>query len=168
MKTQQGPDRPSHFREDPNQRTDLNESELDYPDEAEELEFEALRDRSSYGFETEPQKAVPVYLTEPVPADRVYVDWSASTHVVNSTTSTQVASVDRRRTRCVVRNVDDTNAVVCLRDSISGNFLGYQLPPGEDVEFLHTQAVWVRSVADNPIVAVFSEYEVDDDEDDNV
>lgn len=156
------PVRPSHFREDPNQRTDMNEATLDYPDNG-----KAPDKSSDYGWPEEGHEAaVPVYLTESIPADRVYRDWSAGTYTVDDTRAHQLGDTDRRRTRLVLRNLDDTNSVTIVRNATDLLFAGFTLPPGEEVVFLHTEAVWVRATASatSVSVSVLNEFEVDDSE----
>lgn len=152
------PVRPSHFREDPNQRTDLNESELDYADEGQIVD-------QPLGFNEDPRVEipVPVYMVEAPPSDRTLRDWSAGTFTTSTTVEIQVgASADRGRRRVVVRNLDDTDSVILLRSNTDSDFAGYTLPPNTEAEFTHNHALWVRAAANSPQVAVFSEFDVDD------
>lgn len=149
------PGRPSHFREDPNQRTDLNEATLDYPDT--DLTPDVPED---YGFPP-PERAVPVYLTEAPPSDRTLVDWSAGTYTADTVKAVQVGSAaERGRRRIVVRNLDDTNAVFVLRSNTDANFAGFKIPAGGSEEFLHNSAVWVRAETADVEVTVFAEFDV--------
>ena len=152
------PVRPSHFREDPNERTDLGRAELDYADEGQTV-------HEVYGFPPNPRVEipVPVYMVEAPPSDRTLRDWSAQTVTTNDTTSIQVgAAADRGRRRVLLRNLDDTDSVVLLRNSTDSDFAGYTLPPNTEVEFQHNHALWVRAVANTPQVSVLSEFDVDD------
>lgn len=153
-----GPDRPSHFREDPNQRTDLNEATLDYPDTD-----KAPDSPEDYGWEDQPERSVPVYLTEAPPNDRVLRDWSAGTYTVDTVKATQVGSAaDRGRRRIVVRNLDDANAVFALRSNTDQNYAGYKIPAGASEEFEHNHAIWVRAETADVEVTVFSEFDIDE------
>jgi hypothetical protein len=155
------PVRPSHFREDPNQRTDLNEATLDYPDT--DLTPDSPED---YGWQDDPPQSVPVYLTEAPPSDRSVVDWSAGTYTAGTTSAVQVgAAGDRGRRRVVVRNLDNTNAVYALRESTHQNFSGFKIPAGASEEFLHNHAIWIRAETANVEVSVFAEFDVEELED---
>jgi hypothetical protein len=152
------PVRPSHFREDPNVRTDLGRAELDYPDEGQTVE-------QDYGFPVDGriEIPVPVYMVEAPPSDRSLRDWSAQTVTTGTENAIQIgAAADRGRRRVVVRNLDDTDSVVLLRKSTDSDFAGYTLPPNTEVEFQHNHALWVRADANSPQVSVLSEYDVDD------
>lgn len=151
------PERPSHFREDPNQRTDLNEATLDYPDT--DMEPDSTED---YGFPaTEP--SVPVYLTEAPPGDRSLRDWSAGTYTADTVKAVQVGSAaDRGRRRIVVRNLDETNGVYVLRSNTDQNFAGYKIPAGASEEFEHNHAIWVRAETADVEVTVFAEFDVEE------
>lgn len=155
-----GPTRPSHFGEDPNQRTDLNEATLDYPD------TDTAPDApENYGWpeSEEPPHSVPVYLTEAPPNDRALRDWSAGTYTADTVNAVQVgAAADRGRRRIVVRNLDDANAVFVMRDSTHQNFAGYKIPAGTSEEFLHNSAVWVRAETADVEVTVFAEFDVEE------
>lgn len=152
------PPRPSHFREDPNQRTDLNESTPDYPDT--DMHPDKTED---YGWQDEPPHSVPVYLTEAPPSDRTMVDWSAGTYTADTVKAVQVgAAADRGRRRVVVRNLDETNAVYALRESTHQNFAGFKIPAGASEEFLHNHAIWLRADTADVEVSVFAEFDVDE------
>lgn len=152
------PVRPSHFREDPNQRTDLNESELDYADEGQTVS-------EQLGFPDGPRVEipVPVYMVEAPPSDRTLRDWSAATLTTSTTNAIQIgAAADRGRRRVLIRNLDDTDSVVLLRQSTDSDFAGYTLPANEEVPLSHNHAIWVRASANNPQISVLSEFDVDD------
>jgi hypothetical protein len=152
------PVRPSHFREDPNQRTDLGRAELDYADEGQAVE-------QDFGFPPEGRVEipVPVYMVEAPPSDRTLRDWSAQTVTTGTENAIQIgAAADRGRRRVLVRNLDDTDSVVLTRRSTDSDFAGYTLPPNTEVEFQHNHALWVTAVANSPQVSVLSEFDVDD------
>lgn len=152
-----GPTRPSHWHEDPNQRTDLNESTLDYPDT--DTEPDTPED---YGL-PHPETAVPVYLVEAPPNDRTLRDWAGGTYTVDTVNSQQVGgSADRGRRRLVVRNLDAANAVFLLRASTDSNFTGYKLPAGQEIELFHNHSVWLRAETADVEVTTFVEFDVDD------
>lgn len=151
------PVRPSHFHEDPNQRTDLNEATLDYPDT--DMQPDVPED---YGFPA-PERSVPVYLTEAPPADRTMVDWSAGTYTADTAKAVQVgAASDRGRRRIVVRNMDNTNYVTVLRNSTDSVFAGYRIPAGSSEEFLHNHAIWVVADTAAVVVSVFAEFDIEE------
>lgn len=151
------PPRPSHFHEDPNQRTDLNEATLDYPDT--DMQPDVPED---YGFPP-PDRSVPVYLTEAPPTDRSMVDWSAGTYTADTVKAVQVgAAADRGRRRIVIRNTDQTNYVTVLRNSTDSDFAGYRIPAGSSEEFLHNHAVWVRANTADVVVTVFAEFDIEE------
>lgn len=151
------PVRPSHFREDPNERTNLNEATLDYPDTDQTPDVP-----EDYGFPL-PERSVPVYLTEPAPSDRTLVDWSSGTYTADTVRAVQVGSAaERGRRRIVVRNLDDANAVFVLRSNTDQNYTGYKIPAGSSEEFLHNSAVWVRAETADVEITVFAEFDLAD------
>jgi len=127
------PDRPSHFREDQNER-DIVPSP-DYPTEMEES--------VDLGF-LPAANPVPVYLVEPPPADRTLRQWSTGQMTLTGS-GQELSGADRRRTRMVVVN-NDTDATVLLsrkKDDIAA--LCYPIAPGKDVELLHNDSVYARA-----------------------
>lgn len=154
-----GPTRPSHFREDPNQRTDLNESTLDYPDTDMTPDTE-----EDYGWpdDIRVESPVPVYLVAAPPADKTITDWSAATLTV-STTAVQIGeTANRSRRRILIRNLDDANDAVILRQQTDNPFMGFTLPAGAEIELFHNHAVWIRSVTTAVQVTALSEFDVED------
>lgn len=156
--------RPSTFREDPSERTHMYpgpEPDFAVPDEN-------APEPGELGFETHPEPAIPVYLVSPTPNDRSYVEWSSMTVGITDTRATQIASYDRRRRRLRVKNLDETNSVMVFRNSTDLNHTGYTIEAGAVEEFLHNSGVWVRGVtaATTVQVSVYSEYDLDEYEDD--
>lgn len=151
-----GPERPSHFREDPNQRTDLNEAVLDYADEGQTVD-------EDYGFPPVPETPVPVYVVEAPPADRTLVDWTSGTVTVDTAVAAQIGgAANRQRRRVIVRNHDETNGVYIIRESTASNFTGYLLPAGQREVFEHNHQMWVRADVADVQISWFSEFDVDD------
>lgn len=138
-------ERPPHFRETPEQRTEI-EPTVDYP---------------SAG-EIEPYPEQPIELDEPLPVDTGATvpaseepkDWSCSTVTVTDARHVQLAGVDNQRTRLFIRNNDAANAVFIGRGQTDPIFTMYQVEPGDFVELFHQRAVW--AVCDSGLTAVVS------------
>lgn len=154
-----GPTRPSHFREDPNVRTDLNESTLDYPDT--DMSPDSVED---YGWpdNIRIESPVPVYQVAAPPGDKTLTDWSAATYTVSDNPIQIGETANRSRRRMLVRNLDDANSAVILREQTDNPFMGFTLPAGAEVELTHNHSVWVRALTDDVEVTTLAEFDVED------
>lgn len=150
------PARPSHFRETPEERTEL-EPQQDYPTEA-EVEVD-----DDYGWPAADMEPIPVYITEVPPVDQKITDWNAATIVVSDGEPIQLTGANRNRTRLLVRNNDAANSVRLSRDAITPGYLAYTLPAGANVEMLHNSGLWAACDAgETAEVSVLTEYDLKD------
>ena len=157
-----GPGRPSTFHEDPSERTD--EVQLDYASEGQIV-------NTHYGPPDDelPERAVPVYQVEAPPGDLTFREWSPGSGGVTVGHAIQVASQDRRRTRLVVRNMDDVESVFVVKEATSAAFTGFEIPAGGSEEFNSNSAVWVcvaTGVSGAVPISWFTEFDLDDVDDD--
>lgn len=157
-----GPTRPSHFRQEVNERAAYDSPPHDYASESD-------TPVAVHGFPPPPQPT-PVYLTEPPPRARVIVNWRPDTFTVDNTATnvnasrTRIASVDRHRKRFVVRNLDAANSVFITNDALNNNqSFAYELPFGTREEFFHTGEMYAFcATTKSAKIAVFAEVELDE------
>lgn len=155
-----GPVRPTHFHEDPNQRTEPD-PQVQYATDPES----APDKPEDYGFpehgETAHLHAAPVFLTEPPPDARQFTDWTSGTITVNSQGS-QIGDASRKRRRLVVRNLDALNPVYLSRQPTDIAAASFTLPAGQDHEFFHNNKVYASGGPNSVSVTFEAEYDVDD------
>lgn len=146
--------RPSHWQEDQNER-DVPPT-LEYP-------TEQSTEPPVYGM-LPPPEPQPVYLTEPPPNGTTLRRWSPGSIGVSAAMGpVQLAGQDRRRTRIVIVNNDDTDTVYLSKGPDDNRINAYPLAPGKDVELLHNDDVYVEtSSADTAEVGWFVEFDLED------
>lgn len=149
------PGRPSHFREDKNVSVPRDNTEPDYG-QGDEPPIE------QFGFMPAPEPA-PVYMVEAPPADRSVREWSPATYLL-TTAATSIAGNNPNRSRLCIRNTDATNSALLTRRHMdSASVLGFELPPGEQIEMLHNREVWARSNTGTCELTVFVEFALPDE-----
>lgn len=162
-----GPVRPSEFRESVEERTEI-EAPADYPTPDESGDFHVQEQLGYPAPHGEPTVAEPVgvYQVLPPPDVRVFTDWQPDTIGLNAV-PTLLAAANRRRTRLVVRNLDDTAVVYLSRQGNNSQAMGaYAIPAGTDVEIFHNSQVYAYSDVDGTQVTFFVEYDLEEPEDD--
>lgn len=119
---------------------------------------------TQYGFPNEPMASAPVHLTSPPPISRIYKTWTTGKATL-STQPLNISSSERRRTRLVVRNVNELENVYLSTDELTPEFGAFELPPGERETFYHTERIYAFGAnSETPIVTWFAEYDVDEPE----
>lgn len=147
----EGPVRPSTFRETPEERTEI-EPAPDYPT------TESTGDYAyAYESQTEPDP-IPVYQVQAPPVDRTYLNWSAATMTLNANHETQVSGANRDRKRLVIRNVHNTATIHVGPQSTIHGYLAFELRAGEEIEMAHNDAVWAKADEDGARITVLAEY----------
>lgn len=148
------PERPMHT-EDPNARVPKDRTVLDYGT-AEDKQPEPQ------GFVPSAPDPVPVYLVQTAPSRRSMTRRAAGNITLAANAVQQIAGEDTRRTRVWVRNLDSTNNVWIVNDSVSLAVFGIILEPGQDVELYDTDQIWFRAGNATVDVTWTLEYEIDE------
>lgn len=144
--------RPPHFRETPEERTEIYPTQ-DYPS-APEME----------GFPEEPfepgddEGPIQVDIGQNIgPAEPR--DWSANRTQVQNTRTTHLAGWEPNRTRLFIQNNDATVSVFLGRNETDLVFAMFELGPGENVEMWHQGDVWALcDGSDVAYVSIIQEY----------
>lgn len=163
-------ERPPHYREGPEKRTELGEAGPSYEDFPTALDV---------GFETTPEPALEVAAIDPIPVVVVGTSseperrtaWRATTVTVggvgaSSERPVQLSGSGTPRTRLVVRNVNSPggDSVFLVPDSTTPPEFGYELQPQDVLELYHSAAVWAACiVGDTARVAVSAEHVLPDE-----
>lgn len=153
------PGRPPHAMERAEERIDYP-ADADYPT-TEEDDAAVLDDTYEEPVE---EMAVRVYPVAAPPRDRVTVTWEAGTldvDVRGSHRMVQIAAAHRGRKRLVVRNMSLASNVILVPSKETLPFLGLKLNATQEIEMLHTEAVWAYAEDDgDPATVTFiAEYE---------
>lgn len=144
------PDRPTHFREDQNQRDILPEQD-----------YATQHVDEPHGF-LPAANPVPVYMVEPPPADMTLRDWTGNTTTLAAAgQGIRILGPDRRRTRFKITNLDGANTVIVSKGQSSVDTVGFTLAAGKTEEFFHNSDVWVRSTA-GAAISWFEEHQVEE------
>lgn len=152
QRSENGPDRPSHFGEDVNQRVS-RETVVDYPTE-------------EYTPPTFGDKPVPdpvlVSVIDPIPTAQRLVRFSAMTLTIVAGGMDTVAGADRNRQKLIVQNNDDATSVYLTGGEFDITANGYKLLPGGSLEMNHTSEVYVRNTdaVESVQISVYAEYSV--------
>lgn len=142
------PSRPSHFEEEPQQRT------------VEVVEDYAVTGEPDPEIIPPPLDPYPVFLVAAPPKDPVYRK-SSTSQVTVTNKAQQLVGMDRRRVRVVVQNTSADKTVYLTTDEAHAPFIGYPLPPGKDVELTDNCQWWASCIgSDTAIIGWLWEWEL--------
>lgn len=153
LREQKGPQRPSHFNEDANERVPRETLDVDYPTE-------------TYGPPVFGDKPVPdpvlVSVIDPVPAAQRLVRFSAMTLDVVAGHVETVGGADRNRQKLIIQNNDDATSIYVVSGEFDINANGFRVLPGTQLEMENTAQVYVRNTdsVETVNISVYTEYSV--------
>src|SRR5688500_127873 len=131
-----GPQRPSHFGEDVNERVPREALDVDYP----------TKEYTPPAFGDKPvPDPVLVSVIDPVPEVQKLVRFSALTMDVVAGGIDTVGGADRNRRKIIVQNNDDATSVYVIGGEFDITANGFRVLPGDKLEMEHTSEVYVRN-----------------------
>lgn len=152
-------ERPPHFRESPEERTEI------YPtqDYASAPEIEDYPEKPAHVIDAGDDEPLRVDIGQPIPQPRAR-DWSANRTQIQNSRTTHLAGWEPNRTRLFIQNNDASVSVFLGRNETDLVFAMYELGPGESVEMWHQGDVWALcDGTDVAFVSVLQEYVPSDD-----
>lgn len=152
-KRQHGPQRPTHFGEDANERVPREKLDVDYPTE----EYVA----PVFGDKPVPDPVL-VSVIDPVPEVQKLVRFSAMTLDITAGGLDTVGGADRNRRKIIVQNNDDATSVYVIGGEFDITANGFRVLPGDKLEMEHTSEVYVRNIdaVETVNISVYAEYNV--------
>lgn len=150
-------ERPPHFRETPEERTEIYPTQdyasapeiVDYPEQPAHV--------------VEEDAPLQVDIGQSIPQTRPR-DWSANRTQIQNTRTTHLAGWEPNRTRMFIRNNEASVSVFLGRNETDLVFAMYELGPGESIEMWHQGDVWALcDGSDTAYVSVMQEYTLTED-----
>lgn len=163
--------RPPHYGEGPEARTELGEAGPSYEDYPTALDVGFDVETKATAPDVADMEAIPVVVVGAPRESERRVTWRAQTVTVggvgaSSERPVQLSGAEAHRSRLIIRNLNATggDSVYLIPDSTTppGDF-GYELQPQDFLELYHSAAVWaVCVVGDTARVGISAEHVLDE------